>query len=127
MRAALVSCLALAAIWTNECRAVDWEINLESNINPSLADLDQNGYRWDLYRDRARTSGDSLDLLKAEAVFRPKRPGAVDWEVGVAAAVRPTTRTNGYDRLRGRSDFGEFDGSLTVRATIRPASSRSMR
>ena len=128
MRAAVIPCLLLAAMWANECKAVDWEINLESNINPNLAGLDQSGYRWDLYRDRSRISlGDSHDLLKAEAVFRPNKVGAVDWEIGVGATVRPSNRTNGYDRLKERSGLGDFDGSFTVRATIRPGSSRSMR
>ena len=124
----MIPCALLLAMWANECRAVDWEINLESNINPTVAGLDRNAYRWDWFRDRSRTSfGESRDLLKAEAVFRPNRAGAVDWEIGVGASVRPSDRTNGYDRFRGRSGFGDFDGSLTVRATIRPGSSRSMR
>jgi hypothetical protein len=130
MRATAISCAVLAALGVSESRALDWEVNLESNINPSttVTGPDQNGYRWDLYRDASRGRfADTPDLLKAEATFRPSGVGAIDWEIGVGATVRPGNRMDTFDQRRGHGNLGDLNGALTIRATIRPRSSRSLR
>jgi hypothetical protein len=123
MRAMVIACAVVAAVGASECRALDWEVNLESHLNssPPLSKLDDAGYRWDL-----SGFGDSSDLFRAEATFRPSSVGPIDWEIGVGASVRPGSRTDGYDQ-RGRRALGDFDGSLVLRATIRSGTARSTR
>jgi hypothetical protein len=127
MRAIGISVLALAALGAGECRAVDWEINLESTLQPEMARTGAapDAYRVDFRRDAPRSyAGQSGDLLRAEAVLRPSAAGAIEWEIGVGASLRPAGRVDDHDVRGRRGNFGDFDGSLTLRATIRPRTSR---
>lgn len=129
MRAIVFSCAVVAVIGASECRAMDWEVNLESNLNssPPLFKLEQAGYRWDVYGDMSpRFFGSSPDLLKAEARFRPSSVGPLDWEIGIGATLKPSARLDGYDPRGGRA-LGDFDGGVMVRATIRSRPARSGR
>jgi hypothetical protein len=129
MRATMISFAILAASGGSECRAIDWEVNLESNISSTntFRAFDQNGYQWDSHQDGAWQHFQSTpDLLKAEATFRPSEVGGINWEIGVGATVRPGSRLD-RDQHSWHANLGDLDGSLTIRATIRPRSSRSVR
>ncbi len=129
MRTIGTLCLAVAAFGASPCPAVDWEINLESRLQGDfgLSSLDRADYRGNYLRDRTSLSLlDPGDVVRAEAVFRPSRAGALDWELAIAASARPTSRTDGDFRGRHRG-LDDLDSSLTLRATIRPRPARPTR